>query len=266
MPVLKSPSCEAGLEAVLVAVAAGDADRVPGVLHARALHESIIDRFAQRHVVEVRRADVADRRESGHQRLLGVGDAEDRAERIKVAHGRVVAGRIAERAADDVRVRVDEAGQQRRVAELDRSRAGGNRDGALPSDGDDLVVGHDHDAVLDRRGAGAVDDARGVEDDGAGALGFLGGEECRDATDAAATNVRRVRMRGRGKRGALREPYSKGWRIQTGTTARAILRSELFTTQHCRYAARETLMSIAHREPTRAQASSRYPAFQTVRM
>ena len=41
----------------------------------------------------------------------------------------VVAGRIAERAADDVRVRVDESGEQRRVAEVDGARAGRDGDG-----------------------------------------------------------------------------------------------------------------------------------------
>ena len=59
--------------------------------------------------------------------LRTLRDAEDRAERVDVADGGVVAGRIAERAADDVRVRVDEAGQQRRVAEIDGARAGRNR-------------------------------------------------------------------------------------------------------------------------------------------
>src|SRR5262249_48846461 len=58
---------------------------------------------------------------------------------------------------------------------------GGNRHAALASNGDDLVVGDDHNAVLNRRGAGAIDHASGVKDDGAGAFDFLcvrGDGEC----------------------------------------------------------------------------------------
>ena len=105
--------------------------------------------------------------------FCGVGHAEDRAERLVVAHRGVGRLRVAELAADDVRVRVDESGQERRVAEVDDARAGGNRHRALLADGDDLVVGDDDDAVVNRRGAGAVDHSSGAKRDGAGALGFL---------------------------------------------------------------------------------------------
>src|SRR5215207_6075417 len=65
---------------------------------------------------------------------------------------------------------VDESGQQRRVAEVDGARPGRHVDGARRADGDDAVVSHDDDAVLNGRGAGAVDHAGGLEDDGTGSL------------------------------------------------------------------------------------------------
>ena len=84
-----------GATAVLVAVAAGDAERVRGDLHARPRHASAVHRGAQREVVEVRRPEHADRREARLQRLRGVHGGEDRREAVEVAHRRVVAGRVA---------------------------------------------------------------------------------------------------------------------------------------------------------------------------
>ena len=84
---------------------------------------TVVDRLAQRHVVEVGRADVANARESGEQRLARVRDADERRVARDSLATAIVAERIGERAPDDVRVRVDEAGQQRRVAEVDRLRA-----------------------------------------------------------------------------------------------------------------------------------------------
>src|SRR6185436_19765171 len=45
---------KSGLEAVLVAVAARDAEGMRGGLHARANHPPFVDRLAERQVVEVR--------------------------------------------------------------------------------------------------------------------------------------------------------------------------------------------------------------------
>jgi hypothetical protein len=95
---------EAGGEAVLVAVAAGDAERVAGVLHARAGHRPLVHGLAERHVGEGGRAHVADAREAGHERAPRVLHAEDRAVAGVVAHRGVVVARVAELAADDVDV------------------------------------------------------------------------------------------------------------------------------------------------------------------
>jgi len=66
-----------------------------GGLHARADHPPFVDRLADRDVVEVRRADVSDRCESGEQRVPNGTDGQDGAEGIDVADGRVIAGGVA---------------------------------------------------------------------------------------------------------------------------------------------------------------------------
>ena len=90
--------------------------------------------------------------------------------------------------ADDVRVRVDEARQQRDVAEIHQPRTDRNGHRALFSGGDDLVVGHNNDAIRDRGGTSAIDEPSRAKRDGAGTLELL-----------------RVERRGRG------EEESRGW-------------------------------------------------------
>ena len=161
------------LVAVLVAVTAGNAERVTSVLHARPDDHSFADHFAQRHVVEVRRAHVADRREAAEQRLLCVGDSDDRAHGVVVVDGRRRRLRVIELAPDDVRVRIDESRQDRRVAEVDHARSGWNVDRSLFPDRNDLVVGNDDDAIENGCRAGAIDDSSRAEGDSAGTLRFL---------------------------------------------------------------------------------------------
>ena len=99
--------------------------------------------------------------------------ADDRREALIVAHQLVVLLRIGQLATDDVCVRIDESRHERGVAEIDRPGAGGHVHRTLLADGDDPVVRHDDHTVRDRRAAGAVDEPRGAERDGAGAFGFL---------------------------------------------------------------------------------------------
>src|SRR5688500_15014883 len=102
---------------------------MPARLHAWPRHVSLVDRLSQRDVIEVAAADVTDRREASHERLLGIGDAQDCAEAVEVAHASVVAARVTERATDDVRMCIDESGQQRSIAKVDPPRTSryGNR-------------------------------------------------------------------------------------------------------------------------------------------
>jgi hypothetical protein len=146
-----------------------------GDLHARAWHRSITDGAPEGNVREVGRPEHANRRESRHQRLAGVGDTDDDVVTRVVTHRGHVAGGIGQWASDDVDVGVDEAGKQRCVAEVDRARAAGDRDRSGAPDGGDPVVGDDDDAVRDWRGPGSVDHSRGAKDNGSGAGGFLGG-------------------------------------------------------------------------------------------
>jgi hypothetical protein len=119
----------------------------------------------QRDVVEARPAQHADGREPRHERLPRVRHAEDGAVSGVVAHEGVVALGIGERAADDVDVRVDEPGQERRVAEVDH--AGARRDGhtGLRAHRGDAVTS-DHDRSVAQDGAAvAVDEPSRLEDD-----------------------------------------------------------------------------------------------------
>ncbi len=85
--------------------------------------------------------------------------AENRAERVIVFdRGRIAIG-IAEHPADQMRVRVNEAGQQSYVAQIDHLCTG--RDGNIrPANSSDLVVNDDDDRIFNRRRAGAVNQAR----------------------------------------------------------------------------------------------------------
>ena len=90
---------------------------------ARPGQHAAIDRIAQRLVGQ--RADALHGREAGHQRDVGVLGAVERGLLGRLGPG-VIAALVVEVPAD-VDVRVDEAGQQREVAEVDRRRAARRR-------------------------------------------------------------------------------------------------------------------------------------------
>jgi hypothetical protein len=120
---------DAGTKSVLIAVTAGDANRVTGRLHARSDDPAFIDGFAQSHVGEISlRADVADAGEAGQQSVARMQHAENCPERVIVAHDGRVAFGIAQDATHQVRVGIDESRQQSHVAEIDRLSVGGNTD------------------------------------------------------------------------------------------------------------------------------------------
>ena len=108
-------------------MAAGDANRVTGCFDPWANRPAFIDRFAQRHVVKAARgANVAHAREARHQSVARVHHAEDRAERIVISDRGHVAFRITEHAANQMRMRIDEAGKQSYIAKIYDFRPGGN--------------------------------------------------------------------------------------------------------------------------------------------
>ena len=122
-----------------------------------------VDRVAQPDVDEVFGADVAHggeagfqrapRVERGVQRLLGGEAHHAGVEEVVVVllelHG-------------EVRVRVDEARQDRGIAQVDEARAGRHRG----ADRDDVIPAHDDDRVALELRAGRVEHARGLECDG----------------------------------------------------------------------------------------------------
>src|SRR5438477_10614392 len=143
---------------------AGDADGVTGALHAWANRPSFIDRFAQRHVVKAARgADVAHAGEARHQSVARVHHAEDGAERIVISNQSHVAFGVTKHAADQVRVRIDEAGKQSYLAKIYDFRPGGNWNKLGIANSSDLIVGDDHNGVIDRRRASAVNQTRGPQ-------------------------------------------------------------------------------------------------------
>jgi hypothetical protein len=68
---------------------------------------------------------------------------------------------------------VDEAGQQRRIAEIDDFRAVWNAHGALAADRNDAVIGHDDYSIHNRGCARSVDETRRAEHNRAGSARFL---------------------------------------------------------------------------------------------
>jgi hypothetical protein len=149
-------------------VPAGDAERVSATLHARTTHLAFVDRLLEGEVGPVLGAHVPNRGEAGHERALRMHDGEHRAERIEVLHALEVVARVAEDAAADVSVRVDEPRKERRIAEVDRLCARGHGDGATAPDCGDAISRHDHNAIGDRCRAGAVNDMRRAQDDWSG--------------------------------------------------------------------------------------------------
>ena len=126
-----------------VAVPAGGADGVDGDQHARAGNLAGGDGVAQADIDEIARSHIADRREAGHQGAAHDIDGIQRALRDVFLEGvQFLDAVVALVWVGEVRVRIDEAGQEGGVAEIDGFGAGGNR--RLGADGDDLAVG-DHD-------------------------------------------------------------------------------------------------------------------------
>src|SRR5213079_3138101 len=124
----------------------------------------LIDRFAQRHVIKsTRGADVAHAGEARHQSIARVHHAEDGAERIVISDWSYVAFGIAEHAAKQMCVRIDEAGKQSYVAKIYDFRPGGNRNRLGVADSGNLIVGDDHHGVINWRRASAVDQTRGPQ-------------------------------------------------------------------------------------------------------
>ena len=150
---------------------AGRAERVHRDQHARARNLAVADGVAQADVDVVARAHVAHGGEAGHQRLAHDIDGVQRALRDGLLQPvQLLLAVVALEGVGEVRVRVDEARQQRRVAEVDGLRAGG--DGGVRTHADDLAVGYHYDQPgRDDVVALAVEHARGFEH-----VGLVGGE------------------------------------------------------------------------------------------
>ena len=119
------------------------ADRVHGDQHPRAGNLAGRDRIAQADIDIVARSHIAHRREAGHQSTAHDIHSVERAlrdvllQRVQFLDAVVALVRVGQ-----VRVRVDKAGQQRRIAQIDR--LGARRKCRLGARRDDLTVG-DHD-------------------------------------------------------------------------------------------------------------------------
>ena len=169
---------ETGTIIVFVAVPAGDAERVAGGLDARAGDVAAINRLAEPDILKAGGADHSHRGKPGHQGAARVLGAEGHAEAGVVIDRRLERARILNLTANEMHVHVDEAGEQGHITEVDLPRAGRNAHAACGADSDNAVVGHDHDPIGNRGGAGAVNDTRRADGDGPGARGgeLLGAE------------------------------------------------------------------------------------------
>ncbi len=186
-----------------VAVAAGRADGAHGDEHPRPLDLAAARGVAQPHVDEGAGAEVAHRREADHQSLAHVDRGVERllGDRLLEAVKLVLLPVVA-RLARQVRVRVHEAGQQRRVAEVDHLRARRR----LPARARILnpPAHDDDDAGRHHAVAPAVEHPRGLDDDGfrlaallREAVGVRGGQcaekrEEQDEEQGESTNVSHV--------------------------------------------------------------------------
>ena len=155
-----------GREGVVVEVPAGRADAVHRGEHARALGDAGVDGVAQADVDEVVRADVAHRGEAGFERAPGVhgrvhGLLGGKAHQAVVEAAVVVLVELIR----EVRVRVDEARQQGRIAEIDDARAGGLSAGA---DRHDAIAAHHHGGAILECGAGGIEHVGGLQHHGFG--------------------------------------------------------------------------------------------------
>jgi len=141
-------------------MAAGGAERDAGGEDARTVGEAAIDGITEPDVDPLGGADVAHGREAGQQR-----DARDGAGFKGLLGGRgaqvVIFGQIAVHAerVGQMRVRVDQAGQQSGVAQIHDFRAGGRG----PAHLGDLPVLNDDQAWRDGLVGSAVEQARGFQ-------------------------------------------------------------------------------------------------------
>src|SRR5262249_4645009 len=146
----------------LEVVAAGGGDRARGDEQARPRNVALVDRLldADVAVAGALGLDVADRGEAlleraphGEHRARGAVGGRVYEELSVVAAG---GGPLALQ--EDVRVAVDEPGQEGRAAEVDEARAGGQRTGAGGVHLGDPLAADQHLAVAARAGARAVDE------------------------------------------------------------------------------------------------------------
>ena len=145
-------------------MAAAGADGVAGDEHARPRHAAGVDGVAQADVDEVIAAEVAHEGEAGHQRAVrALGRLDCALGDLLLEVVELVGLPVARGFARQMRVRVHEAGQERRVAKVDDLRAGGRR--GLGADGGDLVAVDDDDAGRDERVALAVVQMRRAQHD-----------------------------------------------------------------------------------------------------
>src|ERR1051326_3608571 len=90
-------------------------------------------------------------------------DAYDRRKPLEVFHSGIIAGRITKHAPDQMRVRVDESRQKSDVAEIDQLRICWYAHRVCCANSSDRVVSDYDDCVVDRCGAGSVNQARGLD-------------------------------------------------------------------------------------------------------
>jgi hypothetical protein len=119
--------------------------------------ESGIDRLHQRDVSKAYRSNVPDRGEAGQKCLAGVSRAPERRIGRKLPNraGDPVAGNVVRQ----VGVRVDQAGQEREIAQIDSA---GPRRHAARSDAHDSAIGDDHHGGRDELAPGDVHHSGGT--------------------------------------------------------------------------------------------------------
>src|ERR1044071_6149744 len=93
--------------------------------------------------------------------------ADDRGKPLEVPYARIVAGRIAQDAPDQMRMRVDESRHQGHVTEIDRLRICGNAHGSRGTDCGDRVVSDYYDRVVDGCSACSINQTRCFQYDNA---------------------------------------------------------------------------------------------------
>ena len=163
-------------ERALIAMAAGRADGVPGCDHARPDDHAFVDRVAQADVLPIAGADVAHGRESRFERPLriqrrGVRLLDRKTQHLIVESLVVVLLELA----IQMRVCVDEAWQQRRVAEIDDRRVCRHR----TADRRDLVAVDHERAALRELARLAVEQIRRFQHDRRARCDLGSHSECR---------------------------------------------------------------------------------------